>query len=258
MVETVFHDTLLFQFSGLSEAAGLVHAVSSRPWNLAPHRGPDAHLAVERRKALCSHLGISFDRLTAPEQVHGAEVVALDRSEIGAGGHGRQHAVRYVDGLITDEPDVGIVILSADCPMILVYDEAGPVLGAAHASWRGTVAGITPHLVRSMAKQYGCKPERLVAGICPSAGPCCYEIGPEVARIVAQRFDDPGRYLPVRNDRLTLDLWQANFDQLVAVGVRPDRIERADLCSICDERFFSHRREGEGTGRTALIAAIRP
>jgi YfiH family protein len=258
MITTSLQDIDLFQFSRLAERPGLAHAMIGKGWNMAPHRGPEAKRAVERRKAVCAHLGISFDRLTAPEQVHGAEVLAIDPSEIGAGRNGRADAVGFVDGLMTDRADVGVAILSADCPVVLVYDEMTRAIGAVHASWRGTVAGIARHLVQSMVKQYGCDPGQMVAGICPSAGPCCYEIGPEVARIVAHRFDRPERYLPVRNGQTMLDLWQANFDQLTEQGLRPEKIERADLCTICDDRFFSHRREGKTTGRNALIAGIRP
>jgi polyphenol oxidase len=258
MIERNIEDSTLFQFPHLAAQPRLAHAVTARPWNMAPHRGPDASLAVERRKTLCIYLGISFDRLTAPEQVHSPEVIPVDAADVGAGRFGRQHAVRHVDGLVTDQEDLPILILCADCPVVVVYDPGRPAVGAAHASWRGTVAGITPHLVRTMVELYGSDPTRLLAGIGPSAGPCCYEVGPDVGRIVSRRFDEPARYLVTADGRTHLDLWRANTDQLLAAGLLEHNIHCASLCSICDSRFFSHRRDGADTGRFALIAAIIP
>jgi len=85
MIEISFQDTTLFQFPQLADQPRLVHAVTAKPWNLAPHRGPEAGKAVPRRRALCDHLGISFDRLTAPEQVHGPEIIPVAPADIGVG-----------------------------------------------------------------------------------------------------------------------------------------------------------------------------
>jgi len=168
------------QFAPLTYLAGLAHAVTTR-------RGLDAALA----RTDCSAAGVQVAAALGLEgvafchQVHGARVVRVDGA--GLAGEG--------DALLTDRPGLGVMGFSADCPLVLLADPAGPAVGVAHASWRSTVQRITARLVEAMAGELGASPDRLVACICPSAGPCCYEVGGEVVQaavdalgLVAERF----------------------------------------------------------------------
>lgn len=246
-----------YAFDSLVNQPGLVHAFASRPCNYAPHRGPGADGAIAARRAVCAQLGVSFDRLTSPSQVHGAEVVAVNEDDAGRGAEGRDSAVRFVDGLMTDVPGLPLILMSADCPLILVYDPQRPAIGAVHASWQGTVARAAQNLVRQMVRVYGSDPAGLQAGIAPSGGPCCYEVGREVRRIAEGRLTNVEGCFVCRDDRLYFDLWAANRDQLIESGVLAAHIEVARLCSICDERFWSHRRQAVQAGRSALFAALK-
>jgi hypothetical protein len=257
MKVVTFEDTSLLQFESLNDASPLVHAVTAKPWNMAAHRGPDTDRAVDRRRSICDHLGVSFDNLTSPEQIHGPELVPVSPDILGAGRYHRDDAVKFVDGLITDHADWPLLLMSADCPTVLLYDPDRPAIGAAHASWRGTLAGMTTNLVRAMTRAYGSKPDHLRAALCPAAGPCCYEIGPDLARVIKTRYDKADAYLPPVNDKIHLDLPALNRDQLLAEGLRPEHIELPAICTICDRRFYSHRADGPATGRIALIVALK-
>jgi len=257
MIEQTHGELTLLHFNNLSRQAGLVHAMTTRPQNYAPHRGVDREQAVRRRQEVCRILDVSYERLTSPSQVHGADVLAVDDLDIGCGRDGRGSAVPNVDGLLTDRPDVPLILMSADCPLVCVYDPDRRAVGAVHASWKGTVGRAAEHLVHRMQAEFGCDPARLVAGICPSAGPCCYEVGRDVLRIARTRLDDADACFVHRDGRMFLDLWQANRRQLIAAGVPAESIETAGLCSICDPRFWSHRRDGEHAGRSALFVAIQ-
>jgi YfiH family protein len=257
MHEVACQDGRLLEFAGLSAEARLVHAFTMKPWNLAPHRGQDRKRAVERRRAICEMLGVSFDRLTSPQQVHGAEILRVEKEDIGRGRLGRPEAVPFVDGLLTDRPGVPLILLSADCPLVLVFDSLHPAVGIVHASWLGTVAGITSRLVERMTTEFLSNPRTLRAAIAPSAGACCYEVGPEVRRIFRTRMADADQFFTPRGEKYLLDLHAANVAQLVAAGVPSHRIEVAGACTICDSRFWSHRRDGPDAGRNALIAALR-
>lgn len=250
-------DTVLLHFPALRAIPGFAHAVTTHSWNMAPHRGPQTELALPRRRRVCEHLGLPFERLTAAEQIHSGHVLRIRPSDLGAGRAGRHTAIRFIDGMICDLPGVPLVMFSADCPLVLAVDPAHRVFGAAHASWRGTVARIAVELVRQLTKEFGARPENLLAGICPCAGPTRYEVGDDVRRIVlAVLGGAEGLFTPAR-DRWLFDLRAANAAQLVSAGVRPDRVSVASECTIGDERFFSHRREGPDTGRFALFAGFR-
>ena len=93
--------------------------------------------------------------------------------------------------------------------------------------------------------------------IIPAAGQCCHEVGHHVRRVARTRLADADECFVEKGGRVLFDLWTANRNQLIAAGVRPDAIETAGLCSICDHRFWSHRRDGTDAGRTALFLGLR-
>lgn len=257
MIAQAFGDLTLLRFERLSREPGLVHAVTTRPHNYAPHRGQGAEMAVANRRRVCEILGVDFEKLTSPSQVHGGEVLPVEEADVGRGRDGRNSALRFVDGLICDIPGVPLILMSADCPLVCAYDPDRPAVGAVHSSWQGTVAGATTQMIRLMARRYGSDPARLLTAIAPSAGLCCYEVGDEVRRIARTRMDDADDFFSPHGDRFLFNLWEANRRQLIAAGVRPEHIEIGGLCSICDHRLWSHRRDGAEAGRTALVIAFR-
>jgi len=257
MIERSHGDVTLLRFERLAAEPGVVHAVTTRPQNYAPHRGAGRDRAIHWRRRVCEILGVAYERLTSPSQVHGADLLPIEELDIGCGRDGRGSAVPNVDGLITDRQGVPIVLMSADCPLVCAYDPLRPAIGAVHASWKGTVAGAAGHMIRQMQRAFGSRPERLLAAIAPSAGPCCYEVGPEVRRLSRTRLDDADECFRERGGRLYFDLCEANRRQLIAAGVRAEAIETAGLCSICDDRFWSHRRDGPDAGRFALFVALK-
>ncbi len=250
-------DIQLLRFRSLDEIPGFAHAVTTRPWNMAPHRGPDSEDAVDRRRRVCEALDLQFDRLTAPQQIHSGHVISIRDRDVGSGRFGRDGAIRYVDGLVCDRPGVPVIQLSADCALVVAVDPERRAFGTAHASWRGTVAGIAGALVQRMQADAATDPANIRAAICPCAGPHRYEVGEDVARIVRAMLPDADRLLPENaSGQLCFYIQAANVDQLVRCGVRTERIAVARICTIEDRRFFSHRRDGPDTGRFALIAGF--
>lgn len=257
MLEHTVDDTRLFQFDALHAIPGFRHVVTSKPWNMATHIGPDVDKTLERRRRVCEWAGLSFDRLVAPDQIHSPHVLPITSADAGRGRDGRHTAIRFVDGLVCAETDLPVMQFSADCPLVLVVEPERRVFGTAHASWRGTVAGITSELVRLMRTEFDIDPARLVAAICPCAGPGEYEVGDEVRRIALARLGAGAEaYFPEVAGRLHFDMRGANVRQLVQAGIPQERICVAAESTISDDRFFSYRREGADTGRFVLVAGF--
>lgn len=256
MIEVTMDGMRLLQFERLAGEAGIVHGVTTRPQNMAPHRGAGAEDAVDWRRRLCAAMGCDYERLTSPAQVHGGEVLRVIDCDVGRGRDGRGSAVPFVDGLVCDTPSVPMIFLSADCPLVWAYDAARRAVGVVHASWQGTVARAAENLVRQMVLSFSSDPAALLAGIAPSAGPCCYEVGDEVRRIAQTRLDDADACFTPRGDKYMFDMWAANRRQLTGCGVPADAIEVAGLCSMCDERFWSHRRDGASAGRFGMFVCL--
>jgi polyphenol oxidase len=239
---------------------------TQEPWGRALRctRLPVPHLFTSRDvmlrgdetewTAVAESLGVSTDRLRLLKQVHGTTVVTARRGDV------LSSARPEADIIITNDPSIAIGVRTADCAAILLYDRAKNAVGAAHAGWRGTAANAARAVVRGMEKEFGTKPEDLIAAIGPLLGQCCGEVGPDVVDAFrAGGADAPsiGRWFtPGTGDRSWLDLEGANVDQLKAAGLDPRTIFASGLCTKTEQhRFHSYRAHGSNAGR--LLAAIR-
>jgi YfiH family protein len=194
----------------------------------------DTHENVEEnRHRLCAAVGAEADRLAMNRQVHAATV---NRARAGA-----RH--NEGDGLWTDERGLPMLKLTADClPVALVRRSGEPALALLHAGRLGLLEGILEAGVAALGGA------RVAAAVGPGIGPCCYEVGDEIASAYRSRFGAAA--LRGRN----LDLWGVAERVLHDAGVTS--VERIDICTACNEEFFSHRRDGGVTGRQGVIGYV--
>lgn len=171
-------------------------------------------------------------------QVHSADVIQVDRP--GPAGTG--------DALISDTPGIFLAVKTADCIPVLIVDSEHRAIAAVHAGWRGTAKGIVAKAIEGMKNAFGTRPEKLQVAIGPGIGPCCYEVGAEVA----------GEFPGCGKERTNLNLPSINAQQLERSGVPASQIYRANLCTYClADDFFSFRREKEQAGRMLSIISLR-
>jgi YfiH family protein len=222
--------------------------VSREPWhslNLGLKVGDDPAAVRENRRRLCVAIGVSPERLVVPDQVHGTTVRDVDAAECGMGAWEATTAIAACDGLITSVPDVGLAVSTADClPIVIVASgDDGPILAAVHAGWRGVLAGIA----REAAAVLSTRGRLLAAVIGPGIGPCCFVVDEALRTRFAVRFTGV-----VQGDGV--DLAAAATADLHAAGVPARAVTRSGICTSCDARFYSHRRDGGLTGRHLAIA----
>ncbi len=196
----------------------------------------------ENRRRLCEEVGADADTAAMAMQRHGARVARADRRGVTRAGADFEPC----DGLWTDQPGEAVMLIAADCLPIALCRANGhgsPALAVLHVGWRGLLAGI----VESGADALEGGP--LAAAIGPGIGPCCYEVGAEVAEPFRERFGDD--VLRGRN----LDLGGAAERALREAGV--ESVEQTGLCTACrPDLFFSHRRDGGVTGRQGVIGYV--
>jgi YfiH family protein len=212
--------------------------VSEGPYaslNLGRKTGDDVERVDENRRRACAEINGDAARLALNFQVHSAVVRRAQEGDRGG--------VR-ADGLWTEEPGLPVLALSADClPIALVRaNGATPAVCVLHAGRIGLLDGILEAGVTALGGT-------LAAAIGPAVGPCCYEVGEEVATPYRSRFG-----VGIMHGR-KLDLWQAAERVLRHAGV--EWVERFDLCTACNpELFFSHRRDGKPRGVQGVLARV--
>lgn len=203
-------------------------------------------------------VGVPADRLWRMRQVHGCDVFRVN--------DGTPAMPPQVDAIVTDRSDVALAVQVADCVPLLLADPRTGAVAATHAGWRGTAANVAAATVAQLVRDYGARPADLIAAIGPSIGPDCFQVGPEVRDAFVDGLNgsgngstslQPGRWFaPDTDDRLRLDIWRANHDQLVAAGLDSANVHIAGLCTVTHVlHFFSYRREQQATGR--LLGVIR-
>lgn len=185
-------------------------------------------------------------------QVHGIAGTAIDENN-------KKEALAFAqdgDFLITNQPGVGIGVMTADCVPVMIVDTTNHAIAAIHAGWRGAVAGIVKQTIDELAAHYGSKPGNLQLFIGPSAKSCCYQVGPEFP---AQLSHYPHHEQFFRRDQrgLYFDLVGLILDQLARLGISPDAITtRYNLCTICNPQFCSYRR-GDLEMRQMTVVALK-
>jgi len=185
-------------------------------------------------------------------QVHGCGVIQIDDRMLSGMPEG--------DAVMTDRPDILVTVETADCTPILLFDPVRPAVAAIHAGWRGTVANIAATTVAAMTAAYGSDPAMIRAGIGPTIGGCCYEVGPEVWEAVAEKYPDDREAIihpdsetepsTAADKKARLDLVRLNASQLARAGVPTAQITAAGLCTACHrDHFYSYRRDAGRVGR---------
>jgi YfiH family protein len=232
--------------------------------NLGLSAGDDPELVAENRRLLCKTLGLDAEKLSIVKQVHSDRVVVVDKIR------DRDSPIIEADAQVTAIPDLPLFGLFADCLAVYLYDPVHGVIGLAHAGWRGTVAAIVRKTVAVMTEQFGTRPEHCHAALAPAAGPCCYEVGDEVAEaartvfpaewpVLRPRCQDGeiNRRTPESQGKWTFDLWEGNARWLLEAGLKRENIIISGLCTICrQDLFFSYRGSGGCTGRMAALIML--
>jgi polyphenol oxidase len=210
--------------SALLRSAGFRHGFSVRPLDFRVDRASDEALAIMLR--------LPIEKIFRASQVHGTRAVVVDRRDVVS------VAKEEADALIATEANSAVGVRIADCVPILLADSKTGAVAAVHAGWRGLVAGVIESALDAHAFD--------LAAIGPCIGVCCFEIGEDVARKLAPHVKGTHG-----------DLRAAARARLVARNMQNAHIDDVAGCTMCDETFHSHRRDGDRAGRNFAVISTK-
>ena len=193
----------------------------------------------------------TLKNLSKNKQIHSDIVNKIGRDNIG----------KIIDGdaIITNEKNVPLLILTADCVPVVLVDTKNKAVGLAHASWRGTYAKICEKTLKAMKDNYDTNPKDVIAIIGPSIGSCCYE----VSRDLVEKFNklvtnSDEKIYKIEDEKYYLDLWKINTYILKEFEVLESNILNMNICTSCNcDKFFSYRKHDKTEKRIGTFIEIK-
>lgn len=233
--------------SDFLDKSGFLHFFTTRDTVIRSQEAGFEQIVDENKKDICKFLNIDENNLISPSQTHTSNVqTAIEGNS----------AYPDTDALILSNFSQAIYLNFADCTPIIFYDEEKHIAAIAHAGWRGTAEKIGPKTVEKMVKEFGSKPENIIAAIGPAISDCCYEIGEDVYNRLKNTLDgDTTGCFTEKNGKKYAELKNINCRQLLACGLK--KIDICNYCTSCaNELFFSYRKENGTTNRHSAIIKI--
>ena len=220
--------------------------------NLGDACGDDPELVLENRRRALVALGLGGleDRLISLKQVHGDRVLTIGEGALSLE-EAREEAVEGADGVVCTEPDVAVLLCSADCLLAILVAPAGG-FAVVHSGWRGTISEIAGKALDELCTRTGSAPEEVFCYLGPHIGVSDYEVSPELADRFRDAFGDE-----VIEGARNLDLGACVRLTLERKGVPSTYIVEGNEMNTSDTvRFFSYRAAGGVCGRIGALAAM--
>ncbi len=219
--------------------------------------GAAKETVLEASRTACDILAADLSGLTVARQVHSGRAVVVDRDNVGRGARSAEDGIPDADGMVTEAPGASLLVLTADCLPVLIYDPAGRI-GAFHAGWRGALAGIARNTIDLMVNRFGSTRADLIAVLGPAIQRCCFQVGRDVAdRFMAASRRCRREVVQSDNGRFFVDLPAFVKCELIAHGLAQENVVDIGLCTSClPELFYSFRRDGRLVGSMGAMIAL--
>lgn len=249
-------DVGIFTLPEFEKQPGIDHGFSARTGgvsqgcfsslNLSFTRPEDRENVMENYRRFCSAAGIPESSMVMDNYEHGTTVLAVDASDCGKGY--TKAPLPWCDGLVTNDPRVTLMTGHADCMAFYFYDPVSRSIGLCHAGWRGALGRIGCQVVQKMQRHYGARPENILAGLGPSICATHFEVGADVADAFCSAFADIDIRQEGAPEKAYIDLWKVAAKQFLESGILPEHSSLMRLCTVEDDRLFSHRGDRGHTG----------
>lgn len=228
--------------------------------NISFTRGDDKEAVLENYRRIATLFDVELSDIVVSHQTHTTNVRRVTKAD---GGKGVVYDRDYedVDGLITNEKNLVLCTMYADCVPLYFVDVKNQAIGLSHSGWKGTAGQMGKRTLERMAEEFGTKPEDVYVAIGPSVCMDCYEVSYDVIAAFSEVFTEEEMVVicyQKENGKYQLDLWKANEIILLNAGVLKEHIEVTRLCTHCNsDRMFSHRKMGDKRGNLGAFLCLK-
>jgi polyphenol oxidase len=263
MIRTTLDNHTILKFNLLSVIKDLEHMVTTRQGGVSkpPHESFNLGLTVGdteenvliNRSELARIIGVTNEDLYFPNQCHSANIKEVTNFT-------RTDDLTQTDALVNTVKGKCLIVLTADCVPVLLYDTVQHAIAVIHAGWRGTIDRIVTQTIDFMILKYSSKPSDILACIGPSISWQNFEVGDEVSERFEEYFGSKSKVIKPNpcSDKALIDLWEANRLLLLESGILTKHIELSQLSTFDKPGlFFSARRDGIKSGRFASCIMLR-
>jgi len=243
----VWKSKLFAQFPELN------HGSTSKDFGIIRFGSASIQEVIINRSALYQEIGVDSEKTFMLNQVHGNKVIHIKAGDDG-NAFTPAEGLLQADAMITDQPGRTLLIKSADCVPILFFHPQRLVVAAAHAGWHGTNTNIVQEVLRAMKDEYNTDSLGMYVTMGPSICGDCYDVSQTTdgrIGLFEKLFNSDPQIIIRNNDKISLNLSEANKQLLIKAGVPEAQIEMSDVCTYEDSNYASYRRaEGELANKT--------
>ncbi|MBR5947087.1 MAG: peptidoglycan editing factor PgeF [Clostridia bacterium] len=239
---------------GFSTRIGGVSPAPYDSMNLSLTRDDSKQNVLRNYRIFFEVAGLDINRAVLVNHEHGANVERVDRGNFGQGLTREQ--LPFCDGIVTNDPEVTLVTLHADCGCVYLYDPKNHAIGLAHAGWKGTFKRVAQRLAERMREEFTSEPETMIASLGPSICKNCFEVDESIADDFVSEFSCESLKKTGRNGKAFVDIEEALIIQLTDAGVKQDNISSMGICTFeRSDILYSYRRDRGRTG--AMIGYLK-
>lgn len=268
--EYKYGEVTVLKFPLLEKLPGVEHIFTTKEggvskgdyatMNISFTRGDDKEAVLENYGRIASIFDVTLEDIVCSHQTHTTNVMRVTKADAGKGVvFDRDY--EDVDGLITNEKDLVLCTMYADCVPLYFADVKNQAIGLSHSGWKGTAGQMGKRTLERMAEEFGTEPKDVYVAIGPSICVDCYEVSSDVIDAFELVFSEKEmKKICYRksNGKYQLDLWKANEIILLNAGVLKEHIEVTKLCTCCNsDRMFSHRKTGDKRGNLGAFLCLK-
>lgn len=268
--ECIENGVTILKFPLLESLSGVEHLFTTKEggvskgdfatMNISFTRGDDKEAVLENYRRIAPLFDVELSNIVVSHQTHTTNVRRVTKAD---GGKGVVYDRDYedVDGLITNEKNLVLCTMYADCVPLYFVDVKNQAIGLSHSGWKGTAGQMGKRTLERMKEEFGTKPEDVYVAIGPSICMDCYEVSSDVIdafKLVFSKEEMEVICYQKENGKYQLDLWKANEIMLLNAGVLKEHIEVTRLCTHCNsDRMFSHRKTGDKRGNLGAFLCLK-